>query len=118
MSTAVAPQAPGKLRVVLRGPTAHPKATAKWPYSVSALNSAGKKVSGKLTVQLVDPLGNAHSVTYANTGKPVKNFPFHGTFRDYLQFPKNSVGFPLTVRAKVTSPQGQGTATFGVKPRL
>lgn len=118
LSTAVAPQAPGKLRVVLKGPTAHPKATAKWNYAVSALNSAGRKVPGKLTVQIVDPIGNAHAVTYDNTKRPVAKFPFHGTFRDYLQFPKSSVGFPLTVRARVTSPQGQGIGTFVVKPKL
>ncbi len=108
----------GKLKVAVKGPTARPKAgTAKWPYTVTAISSSGAKVSGKLTVQLVDPLGTAHAVTYANTGKPVTNFPFHGFFHDYLQFPKSAIGYPLTVRAKVTSAQGKGTGTFGVKPK-
>jgi hypothetical protein len=89
---------------------------AKWPYTVTA-TSGGKQVSGKLTVQIVDPLGNAHAVTYDNTKKPVTNFAFHGTFHDYLQFPKSGIGFPLTVRAKVTSAQGKGTATYGVKTK-
>jgi hypothetical protein len=118
-ATAVAPQPPptAKVTVAIKGATARPKANANWSYSVTARDSTGKKVSGKLTVQIVDPLGNAHAVTYDNTKKPVRNFPFHGTFHDFLQFPKDSIGFPLTVRAKVTSAQGKGTASFGVKPR-
>ena len=116
-STAAAPQPPpsGKVSVVIKGPTARPKAGANWAYSVTALDSTGKRVSGELTVQIVDPLGRAHSVTYDNTKNPVMNFPFHGAFHDYLQFPKDAVGFPLTVRAKVASAQGKGTGTFGVK---
>jgi hypothetical protein len=118
MSTAAAPQPPaGKVSVIIKGPTTHPKANARWPYSVTVRDSSGDLVSGKLTVQIVDPVGNAHTVTYDNTKKPVKNFPFRGTFRDYLEFPKQSIGFPLTVRVPVTTPKGNGLGTFGVKPR-
>lgn len=118
-TTSAAPPPPpaGKLKVFVKGSTAHPKANAKWPYSVTATGSAGKTVGGKLTVQVVDPVGNAHTVTYDNTKKPVKNFPFHGVFRDYLQFPAQSIGFPLTVKATVKSAHGSGTGTFGVKPK-
>ena len=110
------PAAPS-LKVVIAGPTAHPRADAKWPYSVTATDSSGKHVSGKLTVQIVDPIGNAHAVTYDNTKKPVKGFPFHGTFHDYLQFPKQALGFTLTVKATVKSTEGTAVGTFGVKPR-
>src|SRR6266536_616294 len=113
-TTSAAKPPAGKLKVVVKGPTAHPKVNAKWPYTVTAVDSAGTHVSGKLTVQIVDPIGNTHAVTYDNTKRPVTNFPFHGMFRDYLQFPKSAIGFPLTVRAKVTSAQGKGTGTYGV----
>jgi hypothetical protein len=116
-TTSAAPPKP-KVTVVLTGLPAHPKAGVNIRYSVTATDSAGKRVPGKLTVQIVDPLGNAHAVTYDNTKRPIKNFPFHGTFHDYLQFPKDAVGYPLTVRAKVTSSQGNGTATFRATPKL
>ena len=118
-STSSSPSRPpaGKLKVVVKGQNPRPKTNTNWRYAVKATDSAGKSVSGKLTVQIVDPIGNAHSVTYDNTKKPVTNFPFKGTFHDYLQFPKSAVGYPLTVRAKVTSAQGKGTGTFGVKPK-
>ena len=114
------PAAPPKrsVNVAIKGLSAHEKASVNVPYSVTATDSAGKHVSGKLTVQIVDPLGNAHAVTYDNTKRPIKNFPFHGTFHDYLAFPKDAVGYPLTVRAKVASAQGNGTATFRVTPKL
>jgi hypothetical protein len=115
--TSTAKRISAKLRVFVKGQTPRPKANTNWRYGVKATNSAGKTVSGKLTVEIVDPLGNAHAVTYDNTKKPVKNFPFHGTFHDYLQFPKDAVGYPLTVRAKVTSARGSGTGSFGVKPK-
>jgi hypothetical protein len=116
-TTSAAPPKPS-VNVVLKGLPAHPKASVNLPYSVTATDSSGKRVSGKLTVQIVDPLGNAHAVTYDNTKRPIKNFPFHGAFHDYLAFPKDAVGYPLTVRAKVTSAQGDGTATFRATPKL
>jgi len=105
------------LKVLVKGPTAHPRANAKWPYSVTASDSNGERVSGKLTVQIVDPIGNAHTVTYDNTKKPVKDFPFHGTFHDYLQFPKQALGFTLTVKATVKSTEGTAVGKLGVKPK-
>jgi hypothetical protein len=115
--TSTAKRMAAKLTVTLKGPTHSPKANANWPYTVTVVDGAGKHVSGRLTVQIVDPLGTAHAVTYDNTKRPIANFPFHGTFRDYLQFPKSGAGFSLTVRAKVTSSQGKGTATYTVKPK-
>jgi hypothetical protein len=107
----------GKLTVVLKGGGPSPKANANWPYTVTATNPSGKRVSGKITVEIVDPVGNAHAVTYRNTKRPVKGFPFHGKFHDSLTFPRESIGFPLIVRAKVTSSEGSGTANYSVTPK-
>lgn len=91
--------------------THRPKVNARLPYSVKASRA------GRLTVQILDPLGGVHAVQYDESKKNVTNFPFKGVFRDYLEFPPESRGFKLVVRATIKTPVGFGSGTFWVKSR-
>jgi hypothetical protein len=98
------------LKVTLRAPTHHPKINVRWPYTVKAVNTSGRQVRGKITVQIVDPVGQAHPAAYADTNRNIVDFPFKGTFRDYVQWPADSRGYPLTFRVSIAAP-GYAKAT-------
>jgi hypothetical protein len=97
--------------VTITAATHRPKVGAKLPYRVTA--SRG----GKLRVQILDPFGGVHAVQYDNTKRNVTNFPFKGVFRDYLEFPAESRGFRLVVKATVKTSTGRGSGSFWIKSR-
>jgi|SRR5581483_497665 len=98
---ATAALAAGSLRVTLTTGGHSPKAGAHWPYSVHAA-SGGKPARARVTVQIVDPLGGKHPVGFGAKKGNVTRIPFRGTFRDFVIWPKTSVGFPLVFRVTVT----------------
>ncbi len=85
------------VQVTITAPTHSPKIKTHWAYTLKA-TSAGKSVSGKITVQIVDPLGGVHPVEFGANTKVIKNIPFKGTFSDYMVFPASGQGVPLTIR--------------------
>ena len=91
----------GTFKVSIAAKTHEPRANARWNYTVRAVDAAGKAVRGRLTVEVVDPLGGTHAVTYGTTTKPIRNWPFTGVFRDFARWPGDSKGFTLTLRATV-----------------
>ena len=88
------------LKVTLTAPTHTPKIGAKWPYVVHATRG-GRPAAARITVQIVDPLGTAHAVEFGANKKHVTNWPFKGVFRDYVIWPRSSLGVPLTFRVIV-----------------
>jgi hypothetical protein len=108
VATGVAAIGPLNATLVAPGHTA--KVNTKWKYAVHATRDH-KPVAAKLTEQIVDPIGGKHPVTYANTNKPITNWPFKGTFRDYIIWPASTRGVPLTLRLVVRS----GGATKVIK---
>ncbi len=106
-----APPPAAGVKVSITAATHRPKVNARLPYQVKA--SRG----GKLTVQILDPFGGVHPVAYDNTKKNVTDFPFKGVFKDYLEFPAESRGFKLVVKATVKTSSGHGAATFWIKAR-
>jgi hypothetical protein len=85
------------IKATLKAPVAEPKVNVKWPYSIKVTDLTGKAVRATLTAVVIDPLGTVHPVDYGPTGppnpgppKPIKNWPFKGTFRDYMIFPPDS----------------------------
>lgn len=107
----------GQVKATLYAPTRTPKANAKWRYRVVVTDTKGRRLGGKITVQIVDPLGQPHAATYDNTKKPITNFPFDGHFRDYAQFPPEARGFTLTFRVIAKTPKGKVTITYPVKTK-
>ena len=104
------------LKATLKTPATQPRINVKWPYSIKVTNLNGAPVRATVTAVVIDPLGTVHPVDYGPTGppnpgprKPVTNWPFKGTFRDYMIFPPDARlatqlgGLTLrwTVKAKV-----------------
>jgi hypothetical protein len=107
----------GQVKATLFAPTRTPKANARWRYRVRVTDTRGRRLGGRITVQIVDPLGQAHSVTYDDTKKAIRNMAFPGEFRDYVEFPSDSRGYTLTFRVIAKTAKGTVTITYPVTPR-
>jgi len=107
----------GQVKARLYAPTRTPKANAKWHYRIVVTDKKGRRLGGKITVQIVDPLGRAHAVTYDNTKKPIANMAFDGHFKDYAEFPPDARGFTLTFRVIAKTAKGTVTITYPVTPK-
>jgi hypothetical protein len=83
------------LHVTLKTDGAHPKAGAKWHYTVHS------SAPGTLTAQIVDPLGTKHPVGSGVHKGNVTNVAIKGTYSDWVIWPSSSIGFPLTFRVTV-----------------
>jgi hypothetical protein len=103
--------------VTLTFPTHTPKVNAKVYYTVRASSLAGKPIRAALTVQIVDPFGGVHPVTYANTNKPIVKRPLLGSFRDYIQFTPDTKGFKVTVRVTVFATGAKVVRTWWMQAR-
>jgi hypothetical protein len=83
--------------VTVRAPGHSPAVKKRWPYSVSVA-VGGRPVAARLTEQIVDPIGGIHPVQFGTSTKNITNWPFRGTFRDFIIWPASSRGIPLTLR--------------------
>jgi hypothetical protein len=100
--SAAAAIAAATLHLTLTTATKTPKAGARWPYKVT-LTKDGNPAKGTVTAQIVDPLGGVHPVGFGAKKGNVTRVPFTGTFRDFVIWPKDSIGYPLTFRVIVRS---------------
>ena len=89
--------APVPFKAVLKAPATQPKVDVKWPYSIKVTDLKGNAIRATVTAVVLDPLGTAHVMDYGPTGppnpgprKPITNWPFKGTFRDYIIFPEDA----------------------------
>lgn len=85
------------LKATLTGPTHSPKINTKWYYVVK-VTQGGKPAHVRMTAVIVDPLGGTHLVEFGPTTKKIKNWPIVGRYRDYIIWPPDSRGVPLTLR--------------------
>ncbi len=92
------PAASIPFKAVLKAPKTNPKVNVRWYYSITVTDLKGRPIRATVTAHILDPLGGVHPVDYGPTQKPILNFPFKGTFRDWLTFPPESKGFTLTIR--------------------
>jgi hypothetical protein len=104
------------IKATLKAPATQPKVNVKWPYSIKVTNLEGAPVRATVTAVVIDPLGTVHAMDYGPTGppnpgppKPIKNWPFKGTFRDYITFPPD---------ATLANPLGGLTLRWTVKAKL
>jgi hypothetical protein len=106
----------GGLKVTLTGSGHAPRIKVHWPYSVTA-RVGGKPAAARISVAIVDPIGGVHPVQFGSSTKYVTNWPFKGTFRDYIIWPASSaIGVQLTVRATVKVGKVTRVATYVVMP--
>ena len=116
-TAAVTRPRPAAFRLTLAAPTHTPPAgKAKWWYVVRA-TAAGKPVRGKLTVEVVDPLGTAHVAEVGTTTRKLRGYPFSGRYRDFAQWPPAARGYRLTFRVIVAARGESRTVDYWVRPR-
>lgn len=108
--------AAGPLVVVFKPQAPGPRVTVKWPYKL-VVTQGGKPVKGKLTVTLLDPIGQVHPVEDDAASKPITNRPFDGVFKDKILFPAEAKGFTLTLRFAVTVGKLKKTLVAKVTPK-
>jgi len=106
--------APLKVAVVAPGHT--PTIGKRWYYTVHATRG-GKPVRGRLTAVIVDPIGTSHPVEFGTSTKQITNIAFSGTFRDFIIWPADALGIPLTLRITVRSGGGKAGYDYHVIPR-
>jgi hypothetical protein len=70
-----------------------------------------------LTVQVVDPLGTAHTAEVGTTTRKLLNFPFTGRYRDFAEWPAAARGYRLTLRVVVKAGGSSRTLAYRVRPR-
>jgi hypothetical protein len=104
------------LTATLTAPTHTPKIKTRWYYIVHA-TQAGKPAAGKLTAQIVDPIGSSHPVQFGSSTKNLTNWPFTGRFRDFIIWPSSSRGIPLKLRVVVKVGSVKRVLTYPVTPR-
>jgi hypothetical protein len=104
------------LRATLSARTHTPKASVKWFYVVRATRG-GRPARATITTQIVDPIGGVHAVEFGDTHRVVTNFPFRGTFRDFIRFPPETQGIRLTVRVTVKAGAARRVLNFWIKAR-
>ena len=108
--------APIPFKATLKAPAAQPTVNVKWSYSIRVADLKGNPIRATLTAVVVDPLGTVHAIDYGPTGppnpgpaKPITNWPFKGTFRDYIIFPAD---------AKLATALGGLTLRWTVKAKI
>ena len=104
-------------KVSLTDPGPTPKVGVHWNYSVTARLAGGKPAAATLTEEIVDPIGGAHPVRFGTSMKNITNWPFKGTFRDFIIWPASSRGIPLQLRAVVKVGAKKTVLTVTVTPR-
>jgi hypothetical protein len=107
----------GAVQATLYAPTHSPEVGARWDYRVRVADKRGRRLAGKITVQIVDPIGRSHAVAYDDTTRPIAGMAFEGDFRDYVEFPKDARGYTLTFRVIAKTAKGTVTLTYPVSPR-
>jgi hypothetical protein len=104
-------------KVTLKDPGPSPKIDVHWSYAITAQAAGGKPAAATLTEQIVDPIGGAHPVQFGTSKKNITNWPFTGTFRDFIVWPASSRGIPLQLRAVVKVGAKKTVLTVTVTPR-
>ena len=119
--TAPAPAAPrpaaAGFQLSLSASTHTPRVGPKWWYVIRATRAGGRSVTGRLTVEVVDPLGTAHPAQVGTSTRELVNYPFTGRYRDFAQWPVASRGYRLVFRVTVAAGGGQQTVRYWVRPR-
>lgn len=103
-------------KATLHAPSHSPRINKHWNYVVRATKN-GKPAKARLTVQIVDPLGGAHYVQRGPTTQNLKNWRFTGVYRDYVIWPSDSRGIPLTLKVTVVDGSARKVITYHVVPR-
>lgn len=106
----------GPVEVALTAPGHTPRINTHWNYVVRATRD-GRPVAGRLTEQIVDPIGGTHPVEFGKSTKTITNRPFTGVFKDFIIWPASSRGIPLRLRVIVRIGTIRTVVDYRVTPR-
>jgi hypothetical protein len=101
---------------MLEAPTHTPRVGRRWWYVVGASAPGSRRVSGRLTVAVIDPLGTAHIAKVRTTNRKLLRYPFSGRYRDFVVWPPAARGYRLKLRVTVTAQGGSKSLTYSVQP--
>lgn len=104
------------LKVAVTAPGHTPRVNTHWNYTVR-IALGGKPAAGKLSEQIVDPIGGKHPVDFGTSTKPITKWPVKGVFRDFIVWPGSSRGIPLTFRVVVVVGKARRVVDYMVTPR-
>ena len=115
-----APATAASFVATLKAPTHHPRANANWWITVSARTSSGRPLRASAFYEFMYQ-GQVVSTQYPSprTGA-TRHAPwtFSGSFRDAVQWPRRSVGVPLTFRVVIrVTGRGQVNVDYWVRVR-
>jgi hypothetical protein len=102
--------------VAVSAPGHTPVIGTHWNYTVS-VTRAGKPLAAKLTEQIVDPVGGVHPVQFGTSTKNITNWPVTGSFKDFIVWPADARGIPLTFRVTVHVGSLKRVINYAVTPR-
>jgi len=95
-----APAQAGAWNLTLKAPGHHPTAGEPWPIKVGAHTRSGKPLRATAIYKfLFNGVVVGTSSPYGR--RSTKPYPFKGSFRDTLRWPKKAVGYRLTFRVVV-----------------
>jgi hypothetical protein len=104
-----------QLQVKITASTHHPRANAKWPVTVRAVNGYGQDVHATLTMRI---LFNGSPVGKVDNGRVYR---FFGTWREKsgqeITWPKQSIGQPLEFEAIVKAQHKTVKKTWAITVR-
>jgi hypothetical protein len=103
------------LKVSVKAPGHAPKIKIHWNYKISVTRH-GKPVAAKLTEQIVDPIGGVHPVQVGPSTKNITRLPIKGTYKDYIIWPAESRGIPLTFRITIQVGRAKKIVNYKVTP--
>jgi hypothetical protein len=103
-------------KVAITGPGHTPVIRTHWDYSVT-VTDAGKPVGATITEQIIDPIGGVHPVQFGTSTKNITNWPIKGSFHDFIIWPADSRGVPLTLRVTVHVGASKVVAAYDVTPK-
>ena len=101
----------------LRAPTRTPATKTRWYYVVTVADRSGAPIKATITVEVVDPLQQAHPVAYDGTKQNITNRPIGGKFRDYVIWPATARGITLTLRVTVKAMGAVDKLAYAVTPK-
>ncbi|MEZ5101744.1 MAG: hypothetical protein R3C15_18485 [Thermoleophilia bacterium] len=107
--------APFRARLLV--PPGDPAVGTRWTYAVEATDASGAPLAATVTVEVVDPLQQAHPVQYDATEEDIVDRPFAGRFEDYVDWPADGRGVPLLFRATVEHAGDEVVLALPVTPR-
>jgi hypothetical protein len=104
------------VKATLTAPTHSPRINTHWYYTVRVTQD-GKLSAGRLTAQIVDPIGGLHPVQFGSRAKPITSLLFRGVLRDFIIWPASSRGIPLKLRVVLKIGGVKHTISYAVTPR-